>query len=162
MINYINKASKVLTNYFKHDEEVTKVVRNIEDCLIYLNSQLVIWRDDTNYDDDSFNQLFTHRFDNKFMIYNIMNKKIDFKLNQDKIIDYKVPDYPSYTLEFLVTFSISAKNWLSLDSYNILIVHDDMSNPKILTLLCSILSYLNKNRLHPMDLYANMLSVILF
>jgi len=102
---------------------------NPDDYLIYLNSQLIIWKDsDSIIDDDYFNKLFVKRFNNKFMVYNLINKKISFTDNQDKIIDFKAPEYPSYTLEFLITFAISVKNWLSLDSYNILVVFDKLKN----------------------------------
>lgn len=161
MIKYFNKASKALTNIFKQDEEMGKVAKNIEDDIIALNPQIYIWKVDLNYDDDSFNQVFTHKFDNKFMVYNVIKKKIGFKLNQDKITDFKIPDYPSYSLDFLLTFSIAAKNWLSLDSRNILIVHDDLSNPKVLALICTVLAYVNKNKIHPMDIYSHILSVII-
>lgn len=57
-----------------------------------------------------------------------------FSDNQDKILDFKAPSYPSYSLEFLLTFSVSAKNWLSLDSYNILIVYDNLKNVRIIFL----------------------------
>ena len=102
---------------------------NPDDYLIYLNSQLVIWKEsDNNIDQDHFNELFEKRFNRKFMVYNLTNKKINFTNNQDKIVDFKAPEYPSYSLEFLLTFSISVKNWLSLDSYNILIVYDSLKN----------------------------------
>jgi hypothetical protein len=160
MLNYFNKVSKKLSNYLKHDEELDNTFgnQNIEDCLIYLNSQIVIWKEEKNFDDDNFNQIFSHRFNNKFLIYNLLEKKINFESNFDKIIDFKAPNYPSYTLEFLLTFAISVKNWLSLDSYNILIVHDDLKNPRVLSLLSTVLSYLNKNSIHPMDLYANIIT----
>lgn len=104
---------------------------NPDDYLIYLNSQLIIWKEsDNNIDHDHFNQLFGKRFNGKFMVYNLTNKKICFSDNQDKILDFKTPDYPSYSLEFLLTFSILVKNWLSLDSYNILIVYDSLKNVK--------------------------------
>jgi hypothetical protein len=161
MMNYFNKASKALSDFLKYEEhEVDSVVHNIEDSLIYLNSQLILWKEDINHEDESFNELFRHRFSNKFMVYNLNDRKIEFKTNQDKIVDFKAPDYPSYTLEFLLTFAISAKNWLAIDSYNILLVHDSLKNPRVLSLLCTVLSYLNKNLIHPMDLYANIISVI--
>lgn len=126
-----NKASKLLSNYFKHDEELDVKEEKIEDSLIYLNSQLVLWKETNSIEDENFNQLFKHRFDNKFIIYNLIERKIDFSDNLDKVVDFKAPTYPSYTLEFLLTFAISSKNWLSLDSYNILIVHDDLKNVNI-------------------------------
>lgn len=102
---------------------------NPDDYLIYLNSQLIIWKDCNNdINHETFNKLFEKRFNKKFMIYNLTQTKILFSENQDKILDFKTPDYPSYNLEFLLTFSISAKNWLTLDSYNILIVFDSLKN----------------------------------
>jgi hypothetical protein len=153
-----NKASKFLTNYFKHDESLDKSAVNIEDCLIYLNSQIVIWKDETSYDDDQFASLLSFRFNNQFMIYNLQGRKMNLKKDQDKVVDFSVPDFPSYTLEFLLTFCISAKNWLSLDCYNVLVVHDDLKNPRVLSLLSTVLSYLNKNSIQPMDIYANIIS----
>ena len=161
MLKYFNKASKLLSDYFKHDEKLDdKTEKNIEDSIIYLNSQIVLWTENTNFDDEQnvMGLPFSFKFENKFLVYNLMNKKLDFKNNQDQLIDFNVPDYPSYTLEFLLTFAISAKNWISLDSYNILIVYDDLKTPKVLSLLCTVLSYLNKNSIHPMDIYANILS----
>jgi hypothetical protein len=158
-MNFFNKASKALTNYFKHDESMDNGAEtNIEDSLIYLNSQIILWKEDTNFDDENFNQIFSYRFNNKFLVYNLMKRKLDFKNDADKILDFIALDYPSFTLEFLLTFAVSAKNWLSLDSYNILIVHDDLKSPKVISLLCTVLSYLNKNSIHPMDLYANIIS----
>lgn len=159
MINFLNKQTKKLTDFFKHDIEMdTPQISNIADNIIYLNSQLVLWRHDINHEDESLNQIFTFRFNQKFMIYNLTARKIQFKTNTDKILDFKTPSYPSYTLEFLLSFAISAKNWLSNDSYNILIIHDELKEPKVLSLLCSILSYFNKTAIHPMDLYANIIS----
>jgi hypothetical protein len=158
-MNFFNKASKVLTNYFKHDEAMDEVEPgNIEDSLIYLNSQIVLWREEPAYDDENFNQIFSFRFNKKFLVYNLMKRKVEFKQDCDKVIDFITSDYPSYSLEFVLSFAVSAKNWLSLDSYNILIVHDDLKSPKVLSLLCTVLSYLNRNSIHPMDLYANIIS----
>lgn len=162
MINYLNKATKTISNYFKYNEdEINSSATNIEDNLIYLNSQLVLWKEDLNHSDDSFNQLFSFRFNNKFLVYNLTRRKIDFKTNLDKVVDFSPPDTPSYTLEFILTFAISAKNWLSLDSYNILLIHDDLKSPKVLALICTMLSYMNKSLMHPMDIYANIISVCL-
>jgi len=89
----------------------------------------VLWKDfDNGIDHENFNKLFEKRFDKKFIVYNLSNKKIDFYDNQDKILDFKTPEYPSYSLEFLLTFAISVKNWLSLDSHNILVVFDNLKN----------------------------------
>ena len=78
-MNFFNKASKLISNYLKHDEDLDHCIGNIEDNLIYLNSQLILWKKNKNYDNDSFNELFTHRFDNKFMIYNLSEEKVEMK-----------------------------------------------------------------------------------
>lgn len=155
-----NKASKMLSDYFKHDTNLDKdnQVINIEDNIIYLSSQLILWKDDKNYDDESFNSIFNFRFNKKFMIYNLNQRKINFKKDHDKIIDFVTPDHPSFSLEFLLTFSISAKNWLSLDECNVLIIHDQLKSPRVISLICVILSYLNKNQVQPMDIYANIIT----
>lgn len=100
--------------------------------MIYLNSQIIIWKDSGEdlIDHENFNKLFHRRFDNKFMVYNLTNRNINFKTNVDRILDFQAPDYPSYLLEFLLTFSVSVKNWLSLDCYNVLIVYDTLKNVK--------------------------------
>ena len=127
-MDFFNKFSKKLTNYFKDEELLNRKIVKIDDTLIYLNSQVILWRYDESIDDEAYNQVFNHRHFNKYMIYNLFNRKINFNKNYDTIIDFKVPDLPSYTLEFLLSFSVSAKNWLSLDQFNVLIIHDDISN----------------------------------
>ena len=127
-MDFFNKFSKKLTNYFKDEELLNRKIVKIDDTLIYLNSQVILWRYDESIDDEAYNQVFNHRHCNKYMIYNLFNRKINFNKNYDTIIDFKVPDLPSYTLEFLLSFSVSAKNWLSLDQFNVLIIHDDISN----------------------------------
>jgi hypothetical protein len=130
-MNFFNKATKLLNNYFKYDPKIDEENDvNIEDSLIYLNSQLILWKENPHYDWDSFNQLFLHRFEKKYMIYNLTEKRIEFEQGNEQVIDFKTPTYPAYTLEFLLSFAISAKNWLSLDTYNVLIVYDDFKNVK--------------------------------
>lgn len=141
IINIIqfNKATNFINDFFKHDISVDTKSSNPDDYLIYLNSQLIIWKDSPEdlIDHDNFNKLFDRRFNNKFMVYNLTNKNINFKSNIDKILDFQAPDYPSYLLEFLLTFSVSVKNWLSLDCYNVLIVFDTLKNVKITLLFFS-------------------------
>jgi hypothetical protein len=58
-----NKASKFLSDYFKHDESIEKDnSSNIEDNLIYLNSQIVLWKEDLNFDDKDFNSMFSFKY----------------------------------------------------------------------------------------------------
>lgn len=127
-MDFFNKFSKKLSNYFKDEEILSKKIVTIDDTLIYLNSQVILWKYDSSIDDEAYNQVLNHRHNNQYMIYNLLNRKIHFQRNLDTIIDFKTPDLPAYTLEFLLSFSVSARNWLSLDQYNVLIIHDDTSN----------------------------------
>ncbi len=127
-MDFFNKFSQKLSNYFKDEEILSKKIVTIDDTLIYLNSQVILWKYDSSIDDEAYNQVLNHRHINQYMIYNLLNRKIKFKKNLDTIIDFKTPDLPAYTLEFLLSFSVSARNWLSLDQYNVLIIHDDISN----------------------------------
>jgi hypothetical protein len=127
-MDFFNKFSKKLSNYFKDEEILSRKIMTVDDTLIYLNSQVILWKYESSLDDEAYNQVLNHRHNNQYMIYNLLNRKIQFKRNSDTIIDFKTPDLPAYTLEFLLSFSVSARNWLSLDQYNVLIIHDDISN----------------------------------
>ena len=129
-MNFLNKFSKKLNDFFKDEEILTKKRVTPDDTLIYLNSQVILWRYDKSVDDEAYNQIFNHRHHNRYMVYNLLSRKVQWSQNVDSIIDFNVPDFPAYTLEFLLSFSVSAKNWLSLDQFNVLIVHDDISNVK--------------------------------
>ena len=93
---------------------------------------MIIWKefDDEIIEHEKFNKLFEIRFHNKFKIYNLRNKKINFKNNQNKIFYFQAPDYPFYLLEFFLTFSVSVKDWVSSDDYIVLIVFDILKNYK--------------------------------
>lgn len=103
-------------------------IHDISDNLIYLNSQIVLWKYSNNFTDEEFRDTFNHRFENKYIVYNLLERKINFEKDFDKIIDFVDSSLPIYPLEFILTFSISAKNWLSLDPFNILIVHDELNS----------------------------------
>ena len=127
-MNFFNNVGKSLSNYFKYDDKMNQKIANIEETLNYLTSQILVWKSDPLIEDENYNQLFNQRHNNKYMIYNLSNRKIKFKKNPNVIVDFQVPDYPAYSLEFLLSFSVSAKNWLSLDQYNLLIIHDTLEN----------------------------------
>lgn len=127
-MDLFNKFSLKLSNYFKDEEILSKKTVTVDDTLIYLNSQVILWKYDKTVDDEAYNQVLNHRHKKQYMIYNLLDRKIKFQKDFDTIIDFKTPDLPAYTLEFLLSFSVSARNWLSLDQYNVLIIHDDISN----------------------------------
>ena len=61
------------------------------------------------------------------MIFNLTERAITFNEKID-IIDFNSPKMPSYSLEFLLSTAISAKNWIALDSNNLIIFHDTVQS----------------------------------
>ena len=160
-IKAFNDATKKFTDYFNYIESsIEKPPKDIEENIIQLNNRIILWQEDKDYDDWQFFQLINHNYKKNYMIYNLTERKIDIKTDLDKIIDFPAPNNPSYSLEFLISFSISAKNWLISNKNNILILHDDISNGRIFCLLGCLLSYnSNKNNLiEPMDAYADIIT----
>ena len=143
MLNYFNKASEKLTNYFSFfEDKVQPKKKDIIESLILVTPNIFIWIDDKNYSDEEFISLIFSNFKDNYMIYNILPRKINTKYI-DKIVDFKLPNNPSYTLEFLISFCISAENWLSANKKNILIIHDDVTinEGKIFYLLSALITY---------------------
>lgn len=93
-----------------------------------LNSKIICWSSLGNFTDDDFNQFFQESYGDKYLIYSLSKRDIQFDSNKDKIIEFSPLDMPMYTLEFVLTFMISANNWLKLDPRNVLVVHDNFHN----------------------------------
>ena len=161
-IKAFNNATKKFTDYFNYIESsIEKPPKDIEENLIKLNDRIILWEEDKDYDDWQFFQLINYNYKKNYMIYNLTDRKIEIKTDQDKIIDFPGPNNPSYTLEYLISFSISAKNWLNSNKENILILHDEIINGKIFCLLGCLISYNSdkkKNIIEPMDAYADIIT----
>ena len=166
VFNIFNKASEKINSYFSFIENKIKNPRTeIQDSLIQINSKIFIWIKDSNFKDDDFIQVIRSHFGDNYMIYNLLPDKIETETSPDKIIDFKLPNNPSFTLEFLISFCISSKNWLNAIEDNILVIHDDLSknDGNIFYLISTIILYnnktKNKNELKdPVDIYKNLLS----
>ena len=114
MIQAFNKATKKFADYFNYiEKELDKPSKEIEETIYMINNQIVYWEYDGGYTDDNFIQVFNKKFQKNYKIYNITSRQLEVKTDQDKIINLKAPDNPSYTLEFLMSFSIQAKKFLS-------------------------------------------------
>lgn len=163
MIQAFNKATKKFADYFNYiEKELDKPSKEIEETIYMINNQIVYWEYDGGYTDDNFIQVFNKKFQKNYKIYNITSRQLEVKTDQDKIINLKAPDNPSYTLEFLMSFSIQAKKFLSSNPEHILIIHDDNQNGKIFSLLGCLLSYTvkeNNSPIPPMDAYFNIISL---
>ena len=165
VFNIFNKASEKINSYFSFIEDKIKNPKTeIQDSLIQINSKIFIWIKDSNFKDDEFIQVIHSHFRDNYMIYNLLPDKIETKTSPDKIIDFKLPNNPSFTLEFLISFCISSKNWLNALEDNILVIHDDLSknDGNIFYLISTIIIYNNKNKdkidlKDPVDIYKNLL-----
>ena len=165
VFNIFNKASEKINSYFSFIENKIKTPKKeIQDSLIRINSKIFIWIKDSNFKDDEFIKVIRANFKDNYMIYNLIPDKIETDTSPDKIIDFKLPNNPSFTLEFLLSFCISSKNWLNAVEENILVIHDDLSknDGNIFYLISTIIIYNNKtknrNELRdPVDIYKNLL-----
>ena len=165
VFNIFNKASEKINSYFSFIEnKIKSPKKEIQDSLIQINSKIFIWIKDTNFKDDEFIKVIRANFKDNYMIYNLIPDKIETDTSPDKIIDFKLPNNPSFTLEFLLSFCISSKNWLNAVEENILVIHDDLSknDGNIFYLISTIIIYNNKTKNRneirdPVDIYKNLL-----
>ena len=141
MLNIFNKASKKLTNYFSFfEDKIRTIKKDIIESLIRVTPNIFIWIEDKDYTDDQFINLIISNFQDNYQIYNLIPKKIETKTFAEKIVDFKLPNNPSYTLEFLINFCISAENFLSAKKENVLVLHDDITkNGRLIFYLTSVL-----------------------
>ena len=88
--------------------------------------------------------------------------------NLNKFIIFKIAIFnPSFSLESLISFCISSKNWLNANEENILVIHDDLTknDGNIFYLISTIIAYNNNNNnknkneiKEPVDIYKNLLA----
>ena len=165
VFNIFNKASEKINSYFSFIEnKINNQKTSIQDSLIQINSKIFIWIKDSNYHNDDFIKVIHSNFRDNYMIYNLLPDKIDTNIFPDKIIDFKLPNNPSFSLEFLISFCISSKNWLNAMENNILVIHDDLTknDGNIFYLISTIIIYNNKSKnkdeiKDPVDIYNNLL-----
>ena len=163
LFNIIYGFSGKVTNYFNYIENsIQKPNKQISDNIIKINEKIILWINDNNFTYSEYISLITQNYKENFLIYNITQRKIETGIIPDKIVDFKLPKNPSFTLEFLIEFCISAENWLSSENSNILIIHDDpkINEGKIFYLLSAIISYHNTKKTdslyEPISIYADL------
>ena len=166
VFNIFNKASQKINDYFSFiEKKIQNPKKEIHDSLIQINPKLYIWIKDNNFEDDEFIQVINNNFKDTYMIYNLLSEKIETNIFPDKIVDFKLPKYPSFSLEFLMSFCISSKNWLNANEGNILVIHDDLNqnDGNIFYLISTIITYNNSNNKNkneikePVDIYKSLL-----
>ena len=168
VFNIFNKASQKITDYFSFiEKKIQNPQKEIQDSLIQINPKIFIWIKDTNFKDDEFIQVIHTNFKDNYLIYNLLPDKIETEIFPDKIIDFKLPNNPSFSLESLISFCISSKNWLNANEENILVIHDDLTinDGNIFYLISTIITYNNSNNSKnkneikdPVEVYKNLLA----
>lgn len=162
--NLINKVSNKMTNYFNNVEKTIKSKNNFLENIIPINNKIILWIKDELYPPSIYFSYFSQNYKSKYLIYNISQNKLDSDLSQDKIIDFNLSKNPSFTLEFLITFCISAENWINADKSNILIIYDDIAinEGKIFYILSALISFhhtkKNDSIFEPVSIYADLTS----
>ena len=160
LFNIIYGFSGKITNYLENTIQKSK--KQISDNIIKINEKIILWINDNNYADSEYISLINEKYKENFLIYNITQRKIETDIIQDKIVDFKLPNSPSFTLEFLIEFCVSAENWLNSENTHIIIIHDDpqINEGKIFYLLSAIISYHNTKKTdslyEPVSIYADL------
>lgn len=160
MIDAFNKATKKFTDFFIYiEKEIDFNQKTIHDSLIKLSNNVFLWQYDSSYEDEEYVEIFQMIFKCNYLIFNTTPRQLSFKkeIHISKIKDIKSPDYPSYTLNYLISFCISAQNWLNENQSNIIIIHNDLNDGKVLCLLSALLSFISIVSFHPTNAYANIL-----
>ena len=162
VVNLINNFSNKMTNYFTPNPQNNSLDNNI----IQINNKILLWIKDTanTSSNDNYITYISQKYTSKFLIFNISQTKLDTEIFQDKIMDFNLPNNPSFTLEFLINFCISAENWINADNTNILIIYDDITinEGKIYYILSALISFhhikKNDSIYEPISIYADLTS----
>ena len=163
--NLINNFSNKMANYFTSKKNNKQnIINNFSDNFLPINNKLILWIKDTLYPLSDYIKYLSQKFNSNFLIYNITQSKLETEISQDKFVDFNLPKNPSFTLEFLISFCISAQNWLNADMSNILIIYDDIqiNERKIFYILSALISFhhskKNDSIYEPISIYADLTS----
>lgn len=162
VVNLINNFSNKMTNYFTPNPQNN----SLDNYIIQINNKILLWIKDTlnSSSNDNYITYISQKYTSKFLIFNISQTKLDTEIFQDKIMDFNLPNNPSFTLEFLINFCISAENWINADNTNILIIYDDITinEGKIYYILSALISFhhikKNDSIYEPISIYADLTS----
>ena len=165
VLNLINNFSNKMTHYFSNIENsITNQKHTFLDNIIPINNKLILWLKNDAYPLSEYITYISNQYNPNFLIYNITQVKLDTNLSEEKIIDFNLPKNPSFSLEFLISFCISAENWINADINNILIIYDDIkiNEGKIFYILSALISFhhtkKNDSIYEPISIYADLTS----
>ena len=165
VFNLFNNLGNKMTNYFTNKENLNIISKNnSQENIIQINNKIILWIKDTLDPSSNDNNIIyiSKKYASKFLIYNISQTKLETELSQDKIMDFILPKNPSFTLEFLINFCISAENWINADDSNILVIYDDITKNegKIFYMLSVLISFHHTKKndaiYEPISIYAEL------
>ena len=167
VFNFINNFSNKMTGYFSNIENaIQNPKKNISDSFISINNKIILWLKDDSYSISDYISFIIEKYNSNFLIYNITQTKLETDISQDKIMDFNLPKNPSFTLEFIINFCISAENWINAEASNILIIYDDITinEGKIFYLLSALISFHHTKKsdsiYEPLSIYADLTSTL--
>lgn len=127
MLNLFQKAQKKLENIL-NDKNIFNNINQVkpENNVMFISSKVALWKK-TNYDDEfDYSLYFEKQFNGKYIVLNMTNNDLIKFQEQNKIINYKVPVYPAYTLQFILDFCLTIKEILENDKDLSLIFYDSI------------------------------------
>jgi hypothetical protein len=167
VFNFINNFSNKMTGYFSNIENaIQNPKKNISDSFISINNKIILWLKDDSYSISDYISFIIEKYNSNFLIYNITQTKLETDISQDKIMDFNLPKNPSFTLEFIINFCISAENWINAEASNILIIYDDITinEGKIFYLLSALISFHHTKKsdsiYEPLSIYADLTTTL--
>jgi hypothetical protein len=161
VFNIINAVSSKMANYFTNKEKSISISQK---NFLEINNKIILWIKDSDIPISECINYISKTYNQKYLIYNISHSKLDTDLSQDKIIDFNLPKNPSFTLEFILSFCISAENWINAGNSNILIIYDDIdiNEGKIFFILSALISFYHTKKtdsiFEPISIYADLTS----
>ena len=127
MMNMLKKAQKKLENYLVDKEFIPTIVQyKPEDDLLFINSRIAIWRkrclnkleleninnnNNYMYSVENIVDLFKKNFKDNYLVINFTNSEIENFKEIEKVVNIKIPNYPIFTLQFILDLSVQIKGY---------------------------------------------------
>lgn len=135
MLNFFNKAQKKLETIFTDKEMMSTPHKKNDDFIHYVSSKFAIWKKDKSLENEVsyFESTFDHTFkEHNYYILNFTNEEIAGWSKQEKILNFKYLNYPSYTLSFILEFALTIKRLDSSSNSPAFIFYDYLKTVSLL------------------------------
>lgn len=131
MLNFLKNSQKKLEKIF-NDKNIfqiqNKSSNNSSNTLLYINSRVVVWKKEEDEKEFDYCNLFNKQFNDNYKVLNFSNNVIPNFTDVEKITYFKVPQYPAYTLQFILEFALTIKDFIDNDDKTIFIFYDDITS----------------------------------